>query len=100
MSALEETWVVARDGDLAQVGDEDGFVIVDISKDGALNFGERADLIAAAPELYRALKSIEWTVTPFADYGYSCRSCEGSKEFGHAAGCIIDAALKKARGEQ
>lgn len=55
-----------------------------------------AHLIAAAPDLYEALKLIE-----FGDYDeisdlHSCGLCGGSERGGHTANCKIRAALLKA----
>lgn len=60
----------------------------------------RAKLWAAAPELFRALRAVEWDPE---NPGYGCRGCAGSplagQPFTHAADCAVDAALRKARGE-
>ena len=60
-----------------------------------------AHLIAAAPQLYAALKAVEWRgskrVGP--DVDECCPTCEAYPEHGHAADCQLNAALRKARGE-
>lgn len=58
-----------------------------------------AHLIAAAPELYAALKSVEW-LTKIVDNELvlacpRCTSIDGE----HFPGCEIDEVLRKARGE-
>ena len=64
------------------------------------NMKANAALIAAAPELYEALKAVEWVVVDFDGVGCLfcpfCYAVEGSK---HAKDCELSNALAKARGE-
>lgn len=67
---------------------------------------ERAVFISAAPDMYRALKSVEFSGSRLGEL--ACPSCdapvEGDPAYGqcsieHAADCALDTALRKARGE-
>ncbi len=62
--------------------------------------GANADLLAAAWELREALEAIEWSrhgivhgqIQPI------CAACDAPRDEGHLPGCIVDTALRKARG--
>jgi len=54
-------------------------------------------IIQAAPDLYEALKAVEWLESPAFDIGM-CPCCGAEKEFGHAPGCLLGNALRKAEG--
>lgn len=89
MSAHDETWRVGRKVGRTLYTDDgtgDGALI------GVLDTREQAHLAAAAPDLYRALDRVEWI-------GGSCPVCLSLASSGyHHANCVIDAALRKARG--
>lgn len=53
--------------------------------------------IAALPNVLIALKAIEWTPTEQGEL--FCPYCGNFREHGHGGHCVIDVALKKARGE-
>ena len=62
------------------------------------DFGpERVRLMAAAPDLARALLAVEEEMSRVESYCYVCGTltCEG-KVAAHAPDCILDAALKRA----
>lgn len=66
-------------------------------------FNDRdAHLIAAAPDLYEALKAMEWKGGENEYRIKTCPCCKMPKlNFPeHKADCQLNAALKKARGEQ
>ena len=58
-------------------------------------------LIAAAPDLYAVLSAVEWVEDSdnYGDRWMYCPCCKNNPDVGHAAGCSLAAALKKARGE-
>ena len=53
-----------------------------------------AHLIAAAPEMYEALKDVEWS------HHGECPQCGRSQSLGHQPRCILGNALAKAEGRQ
>ena len=55
---------------------------------------EIAQLLAAAPNLLAALKSVEW------DQNDQCVSCVQMREDGHRDYCVVRKAIKKAEGGQ
>jgi hypothetical protein len=57
-------------------------------------------LISAAPELYEAVKAVEWNGFDSQENGDICPVCCKYKVEGHAHNCKLNAALKKARGEK
>lgn len=60
---------------------------------------EAVALAAAAPDLYRALKAVEWDGLRCGSP--CCPSCEAYYVPGnHEPDCTLNAALKKARGER
>lgn len=100
-----ETWEMALDGRGARfsgnVETSSGEMVCFSSDNGTYADAaelERARLIAAAPELYRALLAVEWSGEVDAEFS-RCPSCEGYSDDGHKAGCALDAAIRKARGE-
>jgi hypothetical protein len=56
-----------------------------------------ANLMSAAPNLYKELAKLEWRLY---DQGFECPCCFRTKEAGHTDDCELNKALKKARGEQ
>ena len=97
MSALDETWGLTKHATFVRVvsAESDNPVRAYIHV-GAATHGA---LIAAAPELYRALLAAEWGAENCAGTR-SCPVCEGWEETDrHKPDCIVAAALKKARGE-
>jgi hypothetical protein len=54
---------------------------------------------AATPDLYAALKSVEWNRFDFDEDESCCPACYGLKHFGHATTCRLAAALRKAEGK-
>lgn len=54
-----------------------------------------APLVAAAPDLYRELKAVEW-VQPDQYNEPACPSCSGWEAEGHLPDCTLAAALRKA----
>ena len=57
-----------------------------------------AVLWAAAPELYAALKAVEW-IQEIPDIEPTCPSCFNVKKSGHDKNCQLAAALRKAEGK-
>lgn len=58
-----------------------------------------AHLIAAAPDLYRELKRVEWVETDrWAEP--KCPWCMSEKSVGHAPDCRRQAAIAKAEGDE
>lgn len=74
---------------------------IDEIASGAPLVSERLDqaagqLMATAPKLYRALEAAQWCQTHL---GSLCPTCERPDHAGHASDCMIDLALREARGE-
>jgi hypothetical protein len=92
MRLWEETWVHVRDevdGDMVRLGEQTLMV----------DDGPSAALIAAAPNLVRALLEVEWV--EYEGPGSAiCPACKlGRVDWAadaHAPGCELDAALRKA----
>lgn len=83
---FDETWVF-RD---RQVRDEtDSTIVTDHDVEPSA-----CRLIAAAPELYRALAALEWST----ELG-SCPTCGSQPGDDHDFDCALGLALRKARGE-
>ncbi len=105
----EETWTCERitvgkdrcaiDSGVVTFGDNGGRYYFKPPEMGAL--------IAAAPDLYRALADVEWGDNE-SEYGAKCPTCGGMEPSpalspaltGHRPDCALAAALKKARGER
>ena len=78
--------------------DDEAIALVRISNPQTPEQHEHARLIAAAPDIYEALKAVEYIsqdgwVTPY------CFPCGGWEEQGHTDDCKVGNALKKAEGE-
>lgn len=82
MSVFDETWLEVRD------------LIVVVKNGPTMEINqERNQLAAAAPEMYRVLKTIEWD-----DEGFCSAECDGGVAPNHAESCALAAALAKAEG--
>lgn len=93
MSVLDETWrvVFGPSGTFDVFLDKHGYVFC--GEQVGLERAMRAQLAAAAPELYRALLVAEW-----CDH-LQCYRCNNYERQGHTKDCELAAALRKARGE-
>lgn len=98
-----KTWVLASDGDAIATVNSGLDAIHDADSE------ERARMMAAAPDLYRALESVMWredTNEELLDFT-ECVGCGGLKDphpkypqfVGHDKDCLLATALKKARGQ-
>lgn len=85
----EEEWV-AKDADVrdAQLGVAIAFMAVGHAR-------AKAQLVASAPDLYRALASLEW-----CNGEGRCPDCSAIRGNSHHDGCSLALALAKARGER
>lgn len=100
MKPWEEAWSVVGGGGNEHI--RIGFAVHSEQRDelvlAAVQGEEVARLASAAPDLVRALLAVEWA-TPKAyraSVYWSCAACLNIQPDGHAPGCIIDAALRKA----
>ena len=59
-----------------------------------------AHLISAAPDLYEALKSVEWNGFSHDESPYTCPCCSREKYLGHASDCKLAVAFSKAEGKK
>lgn len=95
------------------VSDAPGTLVVDVfansemdiprdAQDVAGKTEARTRLIAAAPDMARALIEVEWVLLPDDRYGPRCPCClglewkEGEPRTGHEDWCKLSAALRKA----
>lgn len=111
MKPWEETWTWLREWSfdsargewtgIIQSLDDPAQLYVDVTGDDALPEHEgRMKLAAAAPDMYRTLEAIETYAARRSDVCPSCRSMPSGTAPMHYAGCALDAALRKARGER
>lgn len=101
-----ETWRVRATHDEVADVKTGGLILDAASGDGWLTNAARAELASAAPEMYRALKDVEWAARDGEDLDVAeCPLCLGLRpgQFeglieGHNAACTLAAALRKAEG--
>lgn len=84
-----ETWHVGSAGYIYDEPDESNSCIAIAIM--FTNSGGKSKLVAAAPDMCRALLAVEWGKTIL---GY-CHACSRNSEWPHASGCPVDAALTK-----
>lgn len=97
-----ETWRVRATHDEVADVKTGGLILDAASGDGWLTNAARAELASAAPEMYRALKALEYSGRDEDGCGGNCPECGylGPLATGqqHRPNCKIGAAIRKAEG--
>jgi hypothetical protein len=92
---ISESAYVCRQAIVARTPEGDLDPIAEVMGSGKGQNLANARLIAAAPDLIAALKSVEWVMGAGPRF---CADCGRDRSVGHYKGCRLAAALAKAEG--
>lgn len=101
MKVIDETWEALGER-VVRADEERTWLFAAIPIDAPESGKARARMAAAAPEMLKMLRSLEWSGSDISGYA-ECPSCQRTKDpvFNeeHRADCAIAALIRKAGGE-